>query len=371
MSVPFSEGASFWSAIFSGRADFSSATFSEGAFFWSAKFSDITDFDEARFSEVADFSYVIFSGEVSFETAIFSKMADFGSVTFSGKADFRSVTFSGKADFGSVTFSAEADFSEASFEDIFSVKEIIFKDKDIENLNINLSGCTVKNKLMFSLNDDNNYGKTIFNLHNSNINYFTCDDKELENIKLYWENPIDGYDKKMDKKSKIERFLHELRIMRRILQDLNWGDGADRYYAKIMDKQLELKKITLDDKIKKKGIHLATLGIAASFWFEKIVYQKCFGWGVRIRNVGFTVLFSILTPFLVTYIAWSFFVKSISVAKFLTTLEFTIRAFFTLDVTVSSDMPNWFLPIGLTESALGLLIYTLFVAILARKFMRL
>jgi uncharacterized protein YjbI with pentapeptide repeats len=343
---------------FLGELNFDSVKFSGVIKFQDVIFSERVNFEYAKFlsKEEISFMRVTFSRKTKFFHAEFSGIANFWYATFSEEADFGYISFSNVANFWHATFSREASFESAIFQEAVMLTKISFKNENNKHHFIDLSDSTIKNKAIFDLDESKErYNQITLCLHNSNITYFACDDKELEQINLYWDKPIREADKSIDEKTKIEKHLHELRIMRRILQNMNWGDASDRYYAQIMDNQLELTKT------KSKII----------YWFEKFVFKTCFGWGVRIRNVGFTVLFSILIPFLVTFIAWSFFAKSISVANLLTTLEFTVRAFLTLDVTVMPDMPNWFLPIGLTESTLGLLIYTLFVAILARKFMRL
>jgi hypothetical protein len=78
--------------MFSGRADFTSATFAEEAYFNSAAFSGLTNFTSATFSSYASFE-ATFSGPTDFTSARFShtinfRNAKFGTMTMFARSDF-------------------------------------------------------------------------------------------------------------------------------------------------------------------------------------------------------------------------------------------------------------------------------------------
>lgn len=83
-------------------------------------------------------------------------------------------------------------------------------------------------------------------------------------------------------KDVLEKVIQEKRIWRSILDNLHWGDEADKVYADIMDKQLELKYLEKDFWGK----------VWLSVW-DDFIYKKCFGWDVRILNPIVTGVFSI------------------------------------------------------------------------------
>lgn len=143
----FSGGADFWDTTFSEEADFSGALFSKEACFGSifggvgfsgeanflvpclgarflgeatfrfAWFSGGATFRFARFSEEVDFRFTTFSEEAHFRFTTFSEVAHFRHARFFEKVDFGFARFSEKVDFGSATFIKGADFSACHFEE--------------------------------------------------------------------------------------------------------------------------------------------------------------------------------------------------------------------------------------------------------------
>jgi uncharacterized protein YjbI with pentapeptide repeats len=122
----FTGKADFWSASFTGKTNFSSATFIEKANFSFARFTEKAWFNSATFTGEAGFRYSTFTGEADFSSATFTEVTDFCSAkftkvakfsysTFIEKANFRSARFAGEAWFNSATFTGEAGFSYSTF----------------------------------------------------------------------------------------------------------------------------------------------------------------------------------------------------------------------------------------------------------------
>jgi uncharacterized protein YjbI with pentapeptide repeats len=125
----FTGNADFSSATFSGNADFSSAAFSGNANFNSANFNASANFSSAKFSGFADFRSSTFSSSAYFNSANFIGYANFISVTFTDYAYFSSTIFTGEAYFSSTTFINEAYFGSATFTDYAYFSLAIFAEK--------------------------------------------------------------------------------------------------------------------------------------------------------------------------------------------------------------------------------------------------
>lgn len=459
-SAQFSDGANFTSAQFSGEACFISAQFSDGTGFVSTQFLGKADFDYAQFSGAAYFISAQFSGAASFSSVQFSDAANFSSVQFSDRADFRSAQFSGETIFYFTQFSGEADFSSTKFSDIFSLFRVILSDElsfeyalfrrelkmvDIQFKQkkplISLYGCTIEDRIFLGLNEDHNnaYKALTLQLYGSNIAYFVCDDKAFEQVKLYWHKPFKDWDKRCDNKTKTERYIHELRIMRKIFQDLLWGDIADEYYAKLMEQQKKLEILELKEDFKKLQkwktiISLLTLisiiilihyrfyyyksvivsylfsftlyiilnriffndfykivkSLCRNFFIKTLLYDICFGWGVRLERIFITGIVTILVFALIYHFLFLFqdskiiynfnnitsnIQKPVDLQKisFPSIILFSAWNFFNIFLPDPQIIPlKSALAVTITiESLLGIIWITLLVAILSRKFMRL
>ena len=409
--VTFSKYVYFMNATFSGEANFMSATFSKDVCFMSATFSGEANFWQVIFSNEADFLYVTFSNNANFWLAIFSGKANFRHTTFSNNANFWHATFSGKANFRYAIFSNETNFRSATFFSGAYMMDLKFMSKE---LLVDFADCNIENKIIFGLFEDNVnvYKKLIFGLYCSNINYFICDDKALEHVQLYWDNPIREDDKELEERTKIECCIHELRVMRKIFQDLLWGDIADEYYAKLMDKQTKLelhelwrnypkllfsarelfKRPTAHNPDKKlplkksnyikylKGLLSKKMLLTLRWLFlKKLFFKYCFGWGVRLKNI-FLTGFGVITLFSLIYLPQkiSYDVGSDAITmntqNFLHSLLFSVWTFFNIflpDLQVTAFNSSASLFFVTVESLLGIIWMTLIVAILSRKFMRL
>ena len=266
---------------------------------------------------------------------------------------------------------------------------------------------------MFNLKDDhrNIYTRLIINLYRSKLEYFICDDKALEYVQLYWQNPTEEDDKKLDKKTRTERYIHELRVMRKIFQDLLWGDAADEYYAKIMDKQTDLELFELwrdfpvfilsvqdffqwlKSPIKKsfKKLHFIKYlkGVFSRkmlfmfhwFFIKRLLFKVCFGWGVRLERALFSGAGAIAIFTLIYwlhkikfYIGDKFEEKLMNTQNLPAAILFSVWNFFNIflpDAQVISLKSSVSILLITGEAFLGIVWITLLVAIISRKFMRL
>jgi hypothetical protein len=111
----FSGNAYFSRAQFSGNAYFIEAQFSGNAYFRLTQFSGYAGFRRAQFFGNAGFILAQFSGNASFIWVQFSGNASFIWAQFSGDTYFSGSKFSGNAYFIGAKFSGYADFSLAKF----------------------------------------------------------------------------------------------------------------------------------------------------------------------------------------------------------------------------------------------------------------
>jgi hypothetical protein len=111
----FTAEANFWNARFNALAYFRRAMFSAEANFGDTKFTAEAHFVDARFNALAYFGRATFSTEADFLGATFGALVHFGDTKFSGEGQFGNATFSAEADFGRAEFSAEANFGRAEF----------------------------------------------------------------------------------------------------------------------------------------------------------------------------------------------------------------------------------------------------------------
>lgn len=367
----------------------------------------------SRPHDEALFNRAVFYGSADFNHAIFRRWASFDDVAFYCGVNFYHAIFDIDCGFRGATFSGEAIFDGAAFcggagMTISGVKMTGLKFGS-EELFIDFSNCNIENKIIFGLSKDNanDYKNLTFGLYRSNINYFICNDKSLEHVRLRWaerladddhkkleensknEEPFDFDDvkwrwekpteedyKKLEKKTKIKCYVEELRVMRKIFQDLLWGDTADEYYAKIMDKQVELQEINYHNRTSSMNI-FEKIKCKTKLILEKNIYKKFFGWGVRLQNVIITVSFLFFGFFLLYSVVWLnsigwslFWDKNTFLYIIENSLAYTFESFLTIDTAIKSGMPDWLEAVGIFEATIGVIVYTVFVAMLARKFMR-
>lgn len=397
----------FYKTKFKKEVFFFDVEFDKDVIFECAKFEDPTDYNAAfidsKFKGESNFRNTFFKGKVEFR-AEFEMFADFEGSEFEGVACFDSLKFHNKMDF-------KKNISLLSFKDNRFLNELILKNIYFENsLLINLEGCAVENKIVLNLRNDNYdlYKSLTLNLYGANIKRLQCDDKAFENIQLYWKNPSkDDIDSlKVDKVDRraavIKHYMYELRVIRKIFQDLLWGSIADEYYAKLMDQQayLEVMESWINIKNSWKNVrnnfsYLHLINSLISFIrflilltsnilliirliVKLILYKHSVGWGVRFGHIIISGLIAIIS-FTVYYwkegnISYNIGHITMQNNNFLDALFFSIWNFFGIFlpdpqiISAKSIISLWVIT---GEAVLGIVWITLFVVILSRKFMRL
>jgi len=361
------------------------------------------------------FSNAIFAGGVNFRAAVFGGKARFGGATFMGPAQFRGAKFMDKTWFSKARFINGISLRNATCEESFNIEDIVLLGSPRRPQLVDFSGTVAKTQLLFSvsetpaadedvaivgldtsvapyLDEDDvyradieflwagcgrnhfkpGYGRVVLGLLNSNLDYFSCDDRELKDVTLLWR----GCPKKPTRESygmaggkiRLERYLHELRIKRRLLQNMHWVDLADECYSTIMDRQLLLRKLEA-----RSLEPLARLRAKLRLGFEEVVFKGFFGWGVRLGRSVMTVV-GVIGAFWAVSFALGFFnvyadqINPWSLGWVGKSLKFGLNGFLGLELPAAHGL---FAFVGIAEAGLGFVLCTVFVAILARKFMRL
>jgi hypothetical protein len=372
----FAGPASFRWCVFKKRAGFEAAVFQAGADFWQTEFSGLAVFDMSEFTSYANFGYTTFRGPARFWDVRFD-WAHFHVASFEDEALFGGVRCKDRAGFSPITVSEGIMFAGGTFEGALELggmklaaRHRTRHSSPIHQL-IDLAGTTVKGKVMFSLADafEHNYNQLVLGLHNSNIAYFSCDDREFEQVRLFWQDPATAKTQSFEldedphpagEKTRLERYLHELRIKRRILQDMNWGDLADACYANIMDQQLALKQYDARQHFR--------LDRMPALFASQILYKSMFGWGIRLIN-------PLLTLMAVISASWGGFyvlarTHGLPDAGH-TALSYSLQSLLAISIPTNDGPAGHFALLGIAEAVAGYILCTLFVVILARRFMRL
>jgi uncharacterized protein YjbI with pentapeptide repeats len=274
--------------------------------------------------------------------------------------DYSNTVFHSNLDFHSF-FSSNVHIK---FHQAIFFKKVTFEIN--ENNTLDLSNADFKDSIFFRPrhNNDKIYKKITLGLYNLSYTNFFSKSREISEINLL----LNGINKKkQNRKDLTEKQIAERRVFRKILQDLHWGDYADEEYAKIMDLQLDLK--------------FQETGNTFGNWWEKWIYQKAFGWGVRMQNIIWTSIVFI------GFFSFVYLIYDILAILYLSNFEslklvvgcdgvwgisqfrFAIWNTFLL-ADAQTDL-GWIITlISTIQGVLGIVYVTILVAIISRKFMR-
>lgn len=324
----------------------------------------------------------------------FKKNVSFEYLTFEDKVYLTHLKVSKYFWLRNVTLYSDIHICYSKFEDKIDLTEIEFNKEKQQIFLIDCRYVKVGKLLNFSLTNPEDYSNVYIALYGADINYFVCDHLEFKNIKLYSEQVLTSKtdqeiqtilnfyerlnfyenhtykDPQKNKKRLYEIYLHELRLMQDIFKKLNIHEWDDEFYYRIMQAQTKLAWII--DWENDKWFWRKNIKIFNIYWWKKIkeyfkiiVYEYCFGRGVKFLNIIIST-FIIIILFSFIYI-W---LKYIWHNKWRSSFELSFRWFFDVLSLEFTEVHWWIKFWYYIEHILWIVRMTVFVAILSRKFMR-
>ncbi|HPO05953.1 MAG TPA: pentapeptide repeat-containing protein, partial [Candidatus Gracilibacteria bacterium] len=296
---------------------------------------------------------------------------------------------------------------------------------------IDLSYCSIQ-KLIVDFNQEKvrngeftAYNKIYWMVHGTNIQDIACDQEEFLEVDLlsqYTDSPqiVKVFSSENDEeenpllqiwkpeldlsKSNDEHtknwlqgvYRSELSVMKKLANMLHMFEQEDKIYMRIMDNELledELKRclkiakpVNIFKNFQAKEFlknlkllifyHCQKIAWKIVFWSPKLLFKYCFGWGIKLINIAISSIFIIgvfsgifyglsLKANLGIFKACTNFLDYLGKSIFL-----SLTSFFGFFNGPEVDFASGLDILVTTESVIGLIWVTVFVAMLSRKFMR-